>query len=789
MFKWRTIVLRPSELGLVRSAGVACVSVALATLLRLLLGLLGPTLEFATFFPAVVIASLIGGRFAGLLAIPLSIVVVWWAIVAPAFSFTLLTRALLANFALFSLCAVLLVLMTEAYRRLLFKLEDNEYARNTLMEEVEISEARWRGLFEEMQEGFFVGEAVRDASGNMYDFIFREMNPAFERHTGIPIATARGKAMRDIVPSIEDELIATYADVLKSGRPAQFEVHVPALANRSFEARARRTSANQFAVLFLETSARKRAEQAVRESEARFRLLAQSMPNHVWTSKPDGNLDWFNDRVYEYGGSAPGSLDGDGWAVLVHPDDIQFAAAVWAAARENGEQYEVRFRLRRYDGVYRWHIARAVPIHDGMGNVDYWVGTNTDIEDQKAAESRLSELAMTLEQRVEERTSELLKAQEALRQSQKMETIGNLTGGVAHDFNNLLQVISGNLQLLSKDVAGNERAERRVNNAMFGVSRGAKLASQLLAFGRRSALEPKVVNIGRFVSGMAELLGRTLGESVEVETIVSGGLWNTYVDPAQIENAILNLAVNARDAMSGSGKLTVEAGNAFLDDAYVQNIDVLPGQYVLLAVTDTGSGMSPEIMKKVFEPFFTTKPVGQGTGLGLSMVYGFVKQSGGHVKLYSEVGVGTTVKVYLPRAHESEDIFSPAEPEVLLGGRETILVVEDDDEVRSTVIETLKELGYKVLSANNASAALAVIESGAHVDILFTDVVMPGALKPSEFAKKAKRLLPKISILFTSGYTENSIVHGGKLDAGLELLSKPYSREALAKKMRLVLAK
>jgi PAS domain S-box-containing protein len=623
----------------------------------------------------------------------------------------------------------------------------------------------------------------------MYDFIFRELNPAFERHTGIPIATASGRSMRDIVPNIQDELIATYANVLQTGQPAQFEVHVPALADRWFEARARRTSADQFAVLFLEISARKLSEQAVRESEARFRLLAQSMPNHVWTSKPDGKLNWFNDRVYEYGGSAPGSLDGDGWAVLVHPDDIHFAAAVWAAARENGKEYEVRFRLRRHDGAYRWHIARAVPIRDAIGNVDYWVGTNTDIEDQKAAESKLSELAMTLEQRVEERTSELLKAQEALRQSQKMETIGNLTGGVAHDFNNLLQVISGNLQLLSKDVAGNDRAERRVNNAMFGVSRGAKLASQLLAFGRRSALEPKVVNIGRFVSGMDELLRRTLGESVEVETIVSGGLWNTYIDPTQIENAILNLAINARDAMSGSGKLTVEVGNAFLDDAYVQDIDVVAGQYVLLAVTDTGSGMSPEIMEKVFEPFFSTKPVGKGTGLGLSMVYGFVKQSGGHVKLYSEVGAGTTVKVYLPRANESEDIVSPADQEDAVGGRETILVVEDDDEVRSTVIETLRELGYKVLSANNASAALAVIESGTNVDLLFTDVVMPGALMSSDLAKKAKQLLPKISILFTSGYTVNSIVHGGKLDAGLELLSKPYSREMLARKIRLVLAK
>ncbi len=248
------------------------------------------------------------------------------------------------------------------------------------------------------------------------------------------------------------------------------------------------------------------------------------------------------------------------------------------------------FGFAALDGAFRWHIARAVPIRDASGKIDCWIGTNTDIEDQKAAESRLAVLAETLEQRVEERTAELNKTQDALRQSQKMEAIGNLTGGVAHDFNNLLQVISGNLQLLAKDVAGNDRAERRVSNALAGVSRGGKLASQLLAFGRRAALEPKVVNIGRFVSGMDDILRRAIGEGIEIETMISGGLWNTFIDPAQIENALLNLAINARDAMDGNGKLTIEAGNAFLDDAYVRDHGIEAGQYVMLAVTDTGAG-------------------------------------------------------------------------------------------------------------------------------------------------------------------------------------------------------
>ena len=655
--------------------------------------------------------------------------------------------------------------------------------------QTETSEARWRGLFEEMHEGCFVGEAIRGADGRMVDFRFAELNPAFEKQTGIAATKAAGRPIREVVPGIQDDLIAAYAKVIETGEPAQFELHVPVLAGRWFEVRARRAGPERFAVLFLDITARKLAEQAVQASETRFRLLAQSMPNHVWTAKIDGQLDWFNDRVYAYGNSSPGSLDGDGWAALVHPDDIGAAAAAWAEARERGEPYETEFRLRSADGVYRWHITRAVPIRDASGKIEQWIGTNTDIEEQKAAEARLAALAETLEQRVEERTSELNKTQDALRQSQKMEAIGNLTGGVAHDFNNLLQVISGNLQLLAKDIAGNDRAERRVSNALAGVSRGAKLASQLLAFGRRAALEPKVVNIGRFVSGIDEMLRRAIGEGVEIETIIAGGLWNTFIDPAQIENALLNLAINARDAMDATGKLTIEAGNAFLDDDYVRNHSIAAGQYVMLAVTDTGAGMSQDVMEQAFEPFFSTKPEGKGTGLGLSMVYGFVKQSGGHVKIYSEIGTGTTIKLYLPRANQREDVLVSSDSLPIAGGTETILVAEDDAEVRSTVVETLRDLGYRVLIANDAASALTVIESGVAIDLLFTDVVMPGSLKSPELARKAKERLPGVAVLFTSGYTENAIVHGGRLDLGVELLSKPYSREMLARKVRQVMAK
>ncbi|WP_088342730.1 MULTISPECIES: response regulator [Rhodomicrobium] len=406
------------------------------------------------------------------------------------------------------------------------------------------------------------------------------------------------------------------------------------------------------------------------------------------------------------------------------------------------------------------------------------------LREREEAQRQLNEV---LERRVAQAIQEREQAEQQLRQSQKMEAVGKLTGGVAHDFNNLLQVIGGNLQILARDVAGNERAEQRLRNALSGVSRGAKLASQLLAFGRRQPLAPKVVNLGRLVRGLDDMFRRALGDGIETETVIAAGLWNTLVDPSQVESALLNLAINARDAMNRHGKLTVEAGNASLDDAYAAHHNVSPGQYVMLAVTDTGCGMTPDVMDRVFEPFFTTKPEGQGTGLGLSMVYGFVKQSDGHIKIYSEPGQGTTIRIYLPRVLRDEDVATDVSPGPVTGGTETVLVVEDDEDVRLTAVEMLSDLGYRVLKARDAQSAFAIVESGVPIDLLFTDVVMPGPMRSPELARKAKERLPNIAVLFTSGYTDNAIVHGGRLDDGIELLSKPYTREALARKIRHVL--
>ena len=381
-----------------------------------------------------------------------------------------------------------------------------------------------------------------------------------------------------------------------------------------------------------------------------------------------------------------------------------------------------------------------------------------------------------------------VRAEAGVRHAQKMEAVGHLTGGVAHDFNNLLQIISANLDLAQTDARADPKTAERLQNAISAVERGSRLTAQLLAFARRQALEPRSINVGRLLQDMTDLLRRTIGERVEVESAAGGGLWNTLIDPGQLENAILNLAINARDAMPDGGKLTIEVANAFLDDTYAaQHVEVTPGQYVMVAISDTGTGMAPEVVARVFDPFFTTKPEGKGTGLGLSQVYGFVKQSGGHVKIYSELGQGTTVKLYLPRTRRPQEGLDPIAFIEPVGGTENILVVEDDAGVRAAAIDILNDLGYRALKAENAEQALAVLQSGANVDLLFTDVVMPGPINTREFVHRAQELRPSLKVLYTSGYTQNAIVHNGKLDDDAMLLSKPYRRDELARKLRTIL--
>jgi PAS domain S-box-containing protein len=440
------------------------------------------------------------------------------------------------------------------------------------------------------------------------------------------------------------------------------------------------------------------------------------------------------------------------------------------------------------DRSERGLVALASETAIALDNVHLAEAAAKELEDRKRAEEALRQFNATLEQQIAERTRELRAQQEALRQSQKMEVVGQLTGGVAHDFNNLLQIIMGNLDIVRRSEGSESpRVKRAIETALTGARRAASLTQRLLAFSRRQPLNPKPVDVNVLLSGMTDLLHRTLGEAIEVLTVQGAGLWRSEVDPVELESAILNLALNARDAMPQGGRLTIETANADIDRSYREHhSEVLPGAYVLISVSDTGIGMNPDDIGRAFEPFFTTKPVGEGTGLGLSQVYGFVKQSGGHVNIYSEVGRGTSVKIYLPRlsrpvqAETSDD--ERLTPEA--AAAETVLVVEDDDDVRAYSVDILRELGYRVLEAHDGPSALSLLERQVKVDLLFTDVVLPGGMTGAQVAVQARDMKPELKVLFTTGYARNAIVHHGRLDPGVQLITKPFSMSDLAVRVR-----
>lgn len=440
------------------------------------------------------------------------------------------------------------------------------------------------------------------------------------------------------------------------------------------------------------------------------------------------------------------------------------------------------------DRSERGLIALASEAAIALGNVDLTHAALKEIEDRKRAEEALRQFNSTLEQQIVERTNQLKLNEEALRQSQKMEVVGQLTGGVAHDFNNLLQIITGNLDVVRRTVTTEPpRLKRAVESALTAARRAASLTQRLLAFSRRQPLNPKPTDVNVLISGMADLLHRTLGEAVEVLTVQGPGLWRIEVDPVELESAILNLALNARDAMPQGGRLTIETANADVEQDYsAPHADVLPGSYATISVSDTGIGMEPNVTARAFEPFFTTKPVGEGTGLGLSQVYGFVKQSGGHVKIYSEPGQGTSVRIYLPRLSTTVPTEAP-EAERLTpeaAAAETILVVEDNDDVRAYSVDILRELGYRVIEAHDGPSALRLLARQIKVDLLFTDVVLPGGMNGAQVAAQARGIKPDLKVLFTTGYARNAIVHHGRLDAGVQLITKPFSMSDLAIRVR-----
>jgi PAS domain S-box-containing protein len=450
----------------------------------------------------------------------------------------------------------------------------------------------------------------------------------------------------------------------------------------------------------------------------------------------------------------------------VHPEDRERYRAYDETYSSDPAITQIEYRMIKPDGEIV-HVRELMqPIWDEAGRLIQSIITNQDITEQKQIE-------------------------EQLRQAQKMEAVGQLTGGIAHDFNNLLAVIVGNLELVEGEIERGAQASEWVEIAIAAAERGAGLTQRLLAFSRKQALRPTVLDANTLVQGMLDLLRRTIGERIEVELVGDAGLWQCLADPNQLENAILNLAINARDAMSAGGKLTITTSNARIDDDYARaQTDVAPGQYVLITVSDTGSGMSNDVQKRAFEPFYTTKDVGLGSGLGLSMVYGFIKQSGGHVSVYSEVDAGTTIRLFLPRfSGEGTPEAVPIDvSEMLKAKGEVALVVEDDDDLRSLLVRVLSSLGYGVLEANSGAPALEILRSPTEVDLLLTDVVLPERMNGIELVEEALRAQPDLHVLYMSGYTEDAILHQGRLVDGVQFLQKPFRMAEVARAARKALA-
>jgi PAS domain S-box-containing protein len=471
----------------------------------------------------------------------------------------------------------------------------------------------------------------------------------------------------------------------------------------------------------------------------------------------------------------------------IHPDDHSWVQEQVNQSVATGEPYNAEYRVLRPDGSYSWVLASGCCEFNAQGEPFRFPGVLIDIHERKIAEESLLKFTRNLEQRVADEVEARLAAEEQLRQSQKLEAIGGLTGGVAHDFNNLLQVIAGNLHLLARHEPDNANVQRRVSASIAAVERGAKLSSQLLAFARRQPLSPAVFIARQIFEGLAELLQRALGETIQINVTTPEVPWHLYVDRNQLENAILNLAINARDAMNGEGTIGLSAENIHLDHYFCAGKGIVAGDYVCVTVTDTGVGMSSQVLAQAFEPFFTTKADGQGTGLGLSMVFGFVKQSGGHIEMSSIEGQGTRVQLYFPRSLRPLQSETTSHDVQHRGGHETILVVEDNEAVRVSAVELLRDEGYQVLTATNGDVAMQMLLEGVAVDLIFTDVVMPGLIKSSDLAAWAKVQTPPVAVLFTSGHTRDIISRNHQLSPDTYLLSKPYGPEALTRMVRTVL--
>ena len=550
-------------------------------------------------------------------------------------------------------------------------------------------------------------------------------------------------------------------------------------------------NARLFQALQRELAERRRAENELADSEARLRLATEAAEIGTWDYDPaSGELRWDVRCKQLFGLSPEADVSYEGSFIAgLHPDDRERAnAAVQRALDPEGSgRYDIEYRtIGIEDGEQRW-IAASGRAFFAPGQGVRFVGTVIDVTNRKVTEERLHQLNERLEEQVEAEIAKRAEAEEALRQSQKMEAVGQLTGGIAHDFNNLLAGITGSLEVIERRLSEGrtDGIERFIGAARTSSQRAAALTQRLLAFSRRQTLDPKPTDVNRLVFGMEDLIRRTVGPSIKVEVVGAAGLWPTRIDTAQLESALLNLAINARDAMPGGGQLTIETANKWLDERAGRERDLPPGQYISVCVTDTGTGIPKDILERIFDPFFTTKPIGQGTGLGLSMIHGFVRQSGGQIRVYSEPGQGTTMCLYLPRY--SGDV--PADPEGVegriseVGAGETVLVIDDEPTVRMLIVEVLHDAGYVALEAEDGPSGLRILQSDVRVDLLVTDVGLPGGMNGRQVADAARLSRPELKVLFVTGFAENAAVGNGHLEPGMEVITKPFVMTDLANKI------
>ena len=669
------------------------------------------------------------------------------------------------------------------------------------------SEERFRAIIETIGSAFAIVQVRFDADDQPIDYRFLEANPAFELQAGVNL---RGKWVTEFAPNLERFWFDTYGHVAKTGEPATFENYANTF-ERWFDVRAVRVGdpdERQIAILFSDVTERRNAQDRLRVSEALAReniervQLALSAGAIIGTWHWDLPPDRFTvDEAFATVFGLDPQLGREGLSLAqvvanVHPDDKSGLARAIEEVIAQGGPFAHQYRVRRADGRYYWIEANGRVDHAADGTPLRFPGVLIDVEERRAVEAErdkalaaLRALNDTLEVRVAERSAELMRAEEKLRQSQKMEAVGQLTGGLAHDFNNLLAGISGALELMETRIAqGRLRdLDRYLVAAQGAAKRAAALTHRLLAFSRRQTLAPRPVDVNQLIDGLTELIQRTVGPGIQVETVGAAGLWPALVDPSQLENSLLNLCINARDAMPEGGRITIETANRWMDRDTARAQDLPEGQYLSLCVTDTGAGIPPEVAARVFEPFFTTKPIGQGTGLGLSMIYGFARQSGGQVRLYSEVSQGTTLCIYLPRylgetpadelQGQREDLASSAQGE-------TVLIVDDEPTVRMLVMDILGDLGYAVIEASDSLTGLKILQSDVHIDLLITDVGLPGGMNGRQMADAGRQSRPGLRTLFITGYAENAAIANGHLDSGMEILTKPFAVDHLASRVR-----